>query len=393
MQRTPGWRRLLSESRFRTLAGQYEKKSGCGLALYADGEIRIDLCPAYPWQEAHNRRIDPGRMSTEALRWGEPSIALDSRSCYVWAVPLCLNSLLVGGLLSAVVEEPPRAEPEKHAVGRAAWDLLRLAVRHNLTNPSLLELNREKSRVAARKAEAIAALKDNPHQHPREIYLREELELLHAVKSGHKQKAREVINRILVGVYNLGREDLDVLKTLVLEMVVLMFRAAVARGADPEPLLGINSTFLRDFHAVHDELGLSRWLTVWLDLFISTSFTSASPAELPGIPLALEYMKNHLSEDLSRDKVANSCNMSPSHFSRTFHRSTGHTFTDLLNRFRIEQACMLLEDSDATVYEIAYRCGFNEQSYFNRVFRRYRRKTPREYREQQRRARTARAAG
>jgi AraC-like DNA-binding protein len=393
MQRTPGWRHLLSESRFQTLAGQYEQKSGCGLALYADGEILIDRSTAYPWREAHKQGIDPDRMTSEALRWGEPSISLDSRGCYVWAVPLCLNSLLVGGLLSATGEKTSGPGLEERAVSRAAWDLLRLTVRHNLTNPSLLELNREKSRVAARKAEAIAALKDNPHQHPREIYLREELELLHAVKRGHKQKAREVINRILVGVYNLGREDLDVLKTLVLEMVVLMFRAAVSRGANPAPLVGINSTFLRDFHAVHDELGLSRWLTVWLEAFISTSFTSAAPAELPGIPLALEYMKNHLGEHLTRDKVAKSCNMSPSHFSRTFHRSTGHTFTDLLSRFRIEQACMLLEESDATVYEIAYRCGFNEQSYFNRVFRRYRRTTPKEYREQQRRARTARAAG
>jgi AraC-like DNA-binding protein len=385
------WHSLLSAAGFQTLAEQYERESGFGLALYARGEIRISRCSAYPWARAGSRGIEPDRMVAEALRWGEPDIALDSHDCYVWAVPLCINSVLVGGLLSAAAGGPAAAGREKQ-VNRAARDLLRLAVRHNLTNPSLLELNREKSRVAAHKAEAIASLKINPHQHPREIYLREELTLMHAVKNGHKEQAREVINRILVGIYNLGREDLDVLKTLVLEMVVLMFRAAVARGADPRPLLGVNSTFLRDFHGLRDELSLSRWLTVWLEAFIGSSFAQAAPAELPGISLALEYMKNNLDQELSRDRVARYCNMSPAHFSRMFHQKTGHTFTDLLNRFRVEQACLLLEDSTATVYEIAYRCGFNEQSYFNRVFRRYRRQTPGQYRDSQRKERPARTA-
>jgi AraC-like DNA-binding protein len=380
------WRSLVSETQFEDLATQYQQDHGCGLALYAEDGIRINRCAGYPWAEAADRKIDLGRMISEALRWGEPTIALDNQACYVWAVPLCLNDHLAGGLLSAAGGGQVSPGLERR-INRAAWDLLHLSIRHNLTNPSLLDLNREKSQVAARKAEAIASLKDNPHQSPREIYLREELELLHAVKNGQKEKAREVINRILVGVYNLGRENLDVLKTLVLEMVVLMFRAAVARGADPRALLGINSTFLKDFHAVRDELSLSRWLTNWLEAFISTSFGQNTPAELPGISLALEYMKNNLAEELNRDKVASCCNMSPAHFSRIFHKSTGYTFTDLLNRFRVEQACMLLEESDATVYEIAYSCGFNEQSYFNRVFRRYRQQTPKEYRDSQRQSR------
>jgi AraC-like DNA-binding protein len=380
------WHSLLSAAGFQTLAEQYERESGFGLALYAQGAIRINRCSVYPWNRAGGRRIEPGRMVAEALRWGEPTIALDSQGWYVWAVPLCLNNFLAGGLLSAASGEQAAPGLEKQ-IHRAAWDLLHLAVRHNLANSSLLDLNRESSQVAARKAEAIASLKNNPHQRPREIYLREELELLHAVKNGHKEKAREVINRILVGVYNVGREDLDVLKTLVLEMLVLMFRAAVARGADPQPLLGVNSTFLKDFHAVRDELSLSRWLTNWLEAFISTSFDQSGPAELPGIALALEYMKNNLDQELTRDKVARCCNMSPAHFSRMFHKSTGHTFTDLLNRFRVEQACLLLEDSDTTVYEIAYRCGFNEQSYFNRVFKKYRKQTPKAYRNRQRQRR------
>jgi AraC-like DNA-binding protein len=370
---------LISSPMFKRLAQQYREATGYGIALFCDGAVHNNHCLYYPWETADTRQINPDRMIAESLRWGEPTIALDSTERYVWAVPLTLNNMLLAGLVSASHAGKTQPMPERQ-VNHAAWELLRLACRHNLCNTSLLELNREQSRVSARKAEAIETLKKNPHQHPREIYLREEFELLTAIKKGHKEMAREVINRILVGVYNLGRGNFEILKTLVLEMVVLMYRAAVTRGADPAGLLGVNSVHLKDFHKIDDDFSLSRWLTEWLEAFISSSFEISSSFQPPAIALALEYMKNNLGEELTRDKVARYCNMSPGYFSKVFHTKTGFTFTDLLNKFRVEQACFLLQDTPLTVYEIAYQCGFNDQSYFNRVFKKYRQQTPKKYR-------------
>ena len=181
-----------------------------------------------------------------------------------------------------------------------------------------------------------------------------------------------------------GRNLTYVLKTLVLEMVVLMYRTAVDKGADPRELLGVNSSFLKNFHEIHDDIRLSQWLTRWLEAFISISIEYPHISPPVSISLALEYIKNNLDKALNRDKVARICNMSPGYFSRIFRDRTGFTFSHLLNKFRVEHACSLLDETNLSVYEIAFQSGFNDQSYFNKVFKKYRGRTPSEYRKDSR---------
>ncbi|MBA7699395.1 HTH-type transcriptional activator RhaR [subsurface metagenome] len=320
-------------------------------------------------------------MIRESLRWGEPTINLDLQGNYVWCVPICLNARVAGGICSAAHPDRRDGKLEKK-VGQAAWGLFNLACEQNICNESLMQINREESISDARRAEAIQSLKENLYLDPRAIYLREEFELLSAIRQRHKEKAREIINKILVGIYNLGKADFGVLKTLVLEMVVLMYRAAVDQGADPRELLGVNSSYLKDFHEIQDDINLSHWLTRWLEAFINTSIEYPHITTPVSISLALEYMKNNLTHPIARDEVARLCNMSPGYFSRIFREKTCYTFTELLNKFRIEHACSLLHETEMSAFEIAFDSGFNDQSYFNKVFRKYRGKTPKEYRKE-----------
>jgi AraC-like DNA-binding protein len=243
-----------------------------------------------------------------------------------------------------------------------------------------MQANREQGRANAYKADAIHSVKRNPFQDSREIYLQEEFGLLAAIRKGEKERARSIINRILIRIYSLQTEDLEMLKTLVLEMVVLMYRTAVDKGADPRELLGVNSSYLKEFHEIQDDVSLSRWLTRWLEDFISISLSQVAPAPPDSIALALEYMKNNLDQPISRDEVARACNMSYGYFSRVFRQRTGHTFSDLLNKFRVEQACALMDESSLNINQIALDCGFSDQSYFSKVFHRYVGTTPKQYR-------------
>lgn len=376
------WKCLFTPTLFKDLTSQYHKETSYGLTLISDSRIELDGCSYYPWVEAHQRNIDIKQMARESLRWGEPYILLDNRGTYVWTVPISLNNIILGGIFSAS-HGKERIEERETRVGAAARLLMDMACRENICNSSLMKINSEKSRSSAQHAQIIHTLKKNPHQPPpREIYLRDEYELLTAIKKRDRKKAREIINRILVGVYNLGRNDFDILKTLVLEMVVLMYRASVERGADSRELLGVNSSYFKDFHEVKDEVALSGWLTSWLEDFIITSFYSGSISPPPAIALALEHMKNNLGGEITRDSVARYCNMSPAYFSRVFKEKTGYTYSDQLNRFRIEQACFLLDDQSLNVNEVAFRTGFNDQSYFNKIFKKHRKITPGAYRRQ-----------
>jgi AraC-like DNA-binding protein len=364
------WRFVMPPATLEELAKEYLVRTRFGVMLAEGAAVAINRCTYYPWHEADRRELRLPQMVQEALRWGEPNIVLDSHDLYVWCVPICLNNRGVGGLFSAVHPDTAREE-RGPMVSQAAWTLFELACAYNGCNESLMRFNREQGRAHAQKAEAIHSVKRSFFQDSREIYLQEELGLLAAIRRGEKERARSIINRILIRIYSLGIEDLEVLKALVLEMVVLMYRTAVERGADPRELLGVNSSYLKEFHEIRSDVELSHWLTSWLEDFISTSISQVTPAPPESIALAIEYMKNNLDRPIGRDEVARACNMSYGYFSRVFHLRTGRTFTEMLNRFRVERARDLLDSSGLNINQIAMECGFSDQSYFSKVFRRY----------------------
>ena len=75
-----------------------------------------------------------------------------------------------------------------------------------------------------------------------------------------------------------------------------MYRTAVDKGANPRDLLGVNSSYLKEFHEIKNDVELSHWLTRWLEDFISTSLDQVAPSPPDSIALAIEYMKNNLDQ-------------------------------------------------------------------------------------------------
>lgn len=85
-------------------------------------------------------------------------------------------------------------------------------------------------------------------------------------------------------------------------------------------------------------------------------------------------------QPIRQTDAAEAVQMSPSSFSRFFKRMTGRTFVAYLHELRIAEACRRLADADRDITGIAYGCGFDNIANFNRVFRRLRHTTPRDYR-------------
>ena len=92
------------------------------------------------------------------------------------------------------------------------------------------------------------------------------------------------------------------------------------------------------------------------------------------------YLEKHCREDITLQRAAAIAGLSPSGFSRFFHKMTHRTFTEFRNACRIREACKLLMETDLSITEIAYDCGFENLSNFNRQFRKEKRLVPRDYR-------------
>lgn len=95
---------------------------------------------------------------------------------------------------------------------------------------------------------------------------------------------------------------------------------------------------------------------------------------------ALRHIENHLDEPLQLVDIAAHAGLSVSQFCKLFKEATRFTFTEYVNRRRIEWACRELLKPGSRVTETAYHVGFTSLSQFNRTFQRYTGETPREYR-------------
>lgn len=322
---------------------------------------------------------------TEAGRWGEPYIALCPGGTMIWAVPVMQNSVVLGGLIAGTEGPDAGALPDPAQVREAALELQQLAEEANLTNADYLRARRQQARRESEKAEAIHAVKEADYHSIRELYLVEEPELIAAVKRGDRPAAREIINRLLVGIYHTSRNRPLLLKSFLLELIVTLSRAAVEAGADPNELLGANYSRLPVLASIEGEEELTSWLVSMLE---STMDAINAHHRYPVSALlseAIRYLREHSGEELSRDDIARRACLSPTHFSRVVKQTFGYSFTELLARLRVDRARELLTLTEKTLVEISNECGFTDQSYFTKVFQRYSGQTPGEYRKQHQR--------
>lgn len=96
---------------------------------------------------------------------------------------------------------------------------------------------------------------------------------------------------------------------------------------------------------------------------------------------AFEYLNQNFDKQITLAEVARQAGMTEVSFSRFFKSRSGKTFIDSLNDIRMGHASRMLIDTTQSVSEIAYNCGFNNISNFNRIFKKKKKCTPKEFKE------------
>ncbi len=94
----------------------------------------------------------------------------------------------------------------------------------------------------------------------------------------------------------------------------------------------------------------------------------------------IKYISENYQNKLTLNEIARQFNMGTTAFCNFFKRKTGNTLINYINELRVSQACKLLNYSDKRISEIAFECGFNNLSNFNRIFKSITNFTPKEYR-------------
>ena len=97
------------------------------------------------------------------------------------------------------------------------------------------------------------------------------------------------------------------------------------------------------------------------------------------IKKVISFIQDNYMKDIGLEEMAKIAHMSDKYFCSFFKKMTGKSPVDYLNFYRIECACAQIKFSHRQITEIAFACGFNDVSYFTKVFKKYQGITPREY--------------
>jgi len=128
---------------------------------------------------------------------------------------------------------------------------------------------------------------------------------------------------------------------------------------------------------LHD-LSISRNMRTLSDLSFTNEKLNYNSRRIEKV---FEYMNDNYNKQVTLAEVSRIANMPEASFSRFIKKRTGKTFIDSLNEIRLGHASRMLIDTTNTIAEIAYKCGFNNISNFNRIFKRKKFCIPKEFRE------------
>jgi AraC-like DNA-binding protein len=133
-----------------------------------------------------------------------------------------------------------------------------------------------------------------------------------------------------------------------------------------------------DLLSILHDLSISRNMRILSD----TSFNNTESISYNSrrITMVMEYLNKNFHKDVNLSEAAKLASMSEVSFSRFFKIRTGKTYVDTLNEIRLGHASRMLIETTQSINEVAYRCGFNNMSNFNRIFRKKKNCTPKEFR-------------
>ncbi len=117
-------------------------------------------------------------------------------------------------------------------------------------------------------------------------------------------------------------------------------------------------------------------------LSLRTFALSAESDYQTAIAKAVRYLVANFRDSVSLDELLRITRLSRSTFARQFKLHSGRSFSEFVNRLRLQATCRELRESTRPVMDIALNCGFTQVSFFNRLFRRVHGCSPTDYRAQ-----------
>lgn len=197
-----------------------------------------------------------------------------------------------------------------------------------------------------------------------------EKEFISLVQLGEKEAAMNTLNEIFGTVISRSKGNLDVIKNKTLELLTDLSKSANIMGTHSMELSSIMVNYIPK---IMEELNFDKiffWVNEAVDKMTIAIYNSRGYQKSNEyIIKAINFIKTHYSDNITLNDVAEHAYVSPYYLSHLFQKELGITFINYLIKIRIDNAILLIQKGEREVQNIAYKVGFNNSSYFIKVFK------------------------
>ena len=223
---------------------------------------------------------------------------------------------------------------------------------------------------------------ENARLHNSFPYMREQQEQLRrAVKEQNKPLAREVLNQLLRYVYSPHPDQVALIRSRAVQLVWMLTGIEPAGDGERQENQLYRQVYIPALKNAATLEDVDITLAEMLHLYVDYSFDFSEIRHSDTIYRVMEYIKSNFSRKVTLEDISSYVHLSPSHLSGLFRKETGQTISAYLSFVRIEKSKLLLSTTDTPIAQIGALCGFEDQSYFTRVFRQQTGLSPKKYRQ------------
>ena len=204
--------------------------------------------------------------------------------------------------------------------------------------------------------------------------------LANEVQARNVEAAEKSLQDILSMIVEMRRkENFDEIKLRIVQVLNIANRAAYNIGVNPERLFQLSVATIRQLIRAKSVAQLATVSRESVRKLIALIPDKDYPGETK-INRALQYIREHCMQNISRETVAKIVACSPSYLSHMFSRLTGHTFKEHVLTQRMERAKSLLHKTSLRIIDVAFEVGYDDPNYFSYAFKRVTGITPLQYR-------------
>jgi two-component system response regulator YesN len=189
------------------------------------------------------------------------------------------------------------------------------------------------------------------------------------VRLGDKEGAKEVLNEILGQILFKNAGQIELVRARILELAVILSRAAVEAKAELEMVLGLNFEYIQEIGKLKSIEELCIWIVKVLDRFTESVYENRNIKNVDIIRKVREFIRSNYKKKITLQDISKAVYLSPYYLSHIFKKETGSTILEYLTKVRIEEAKKLLENTSWSSTQIAFEVGYPDQSYFCKVFK------------------------